>query len=213
MDGCDKLVQILERLLAPDGCPWDREQTLQSMRRSLLEEAYEVIEAIDLDDNQKMEEELGDLLFNVFFLCKLGEKEGRFTLSDVLEKVSDKLIRRHPHIFGDAKVADSAEVLRQWEELKQAEKGKQHKKSVLDEIPKDLPSLARAQKMLSKFKKAGYSYLTKQETSIENEGQLGAALLHLIAESKQKGLDPEHALQKALTHLGADFRKWESNSL
>lgn len=123
MQEFQSLIDIIERLLAPDGCPWDREQTTRSMRSCLIEETNEVIEAIDHDDNRQMEEELGDLLFNVVFLCRLAEKEGRFNLKDVLQSIIAKLIRRHPHVFGEGKIlATTEEVLKQWKEIKEQEK-------------------------------------------------------------------------------------------
>jgi tetrapyrrole methylase family protein / MazG family protein len=133
MDEFKSLTDTLKRLLAPDGCPWDREQTMQTMRHLLVEETYEVIEAINLNDNRQMEEELGDLLFNVVFLCMLAEKEKRFTLQDALKHVVAKLVRRHPHIFGEVKLKTSEEVLKQWNEIKQNESsGKDSFRKIID---------------------------------------------------------------------------------
>ncbi|WP_068468021.1 MazG family protein [Candidatus Protochlamydia phocaeensis] len=208
MDDFKALIIIIERLLAPDGCPWDREQTLQSMRRSLVEETYEVIEAIDLNDNHQIEEELGDLFFNAIFLSKLAERDNRFSLEDVLKQIAAKLIRRHPHIFGEAQVGTAEEVLKQWEEIKKKEKGEAQPQSALDNIPKDLPSLARAYKMLKKFEKAGFSLPRPNEQTSE-EDRLGLALLELVQHGIRKGIDAEHALRRLLSHLNQQFRAWE----
>ncbi len=210
------LIHIIKRLLAPDGCPWDREQTLSSMRSSLLEEVSEVIEAIDLNDNQKIEEELGDLFFNVLFLSELAEKDGRFTKEDVWRHISAKLVRRHPHIFGNAKVKDSEEVLKQWEKIKNEEKGKKAQQSALDAIPKNLPSLARAQKMFNKMKKAGYpdfhSSLMSITYPLQDEESLGATLFSLVAKSSGEKLDAEQALRKFLAILERKYRNWEQQN-
>lgn len=204
----NELNDIMERLLAPDGCPWDREQTLQSMRNLLLEETCEVIEAIDLNANHKMEEELGDLFFNVLFMCRLAEKEERFTIKDALRHIIAKLIRRHPHIFGTAKVENSEQVLKQWEEIKKAE---HTHRSQLDNIPKDLPSLARAQKMFKKIKKTSFKLPTSSGDTYQNEDSLGAALFEIIKKSQDKGLDSEESLRKYLAKLDQDFRAWEAS--
>lgn len=192
----NELVSILDRLLGPDGCPWDREQTLQSMRSSLLEETCEVIEAIDLNVNQHIEEELGDLFFNVIFLCKMAEKEGRFTMADALRHVAKKLIHRHPHVFGEAKIHNSDEVVKQWDEIKKQEK-KQTQSDLKDGIPKDLPSLAQAQKIYKRMKKANKSYTVPQD----REGQFGAALFDMVSQAQDQGLDAEQALRKFLALL------------
>lgn len=207
MDEFKSLVNTLERLLAPDGCPWDREQTLQSMRHSLVEETYEVIEAIDLNQNQHMEEELGDLLFNVVFLCKLAEKEKRFTLEDVLRHIVAKLIRRHPHIFGEVNIQTSEEVLQQWEKIKRGEK-KESPASALDGIPKDLPALARAQKVAKKLAKQSFIPEINPEALLPEE-QIGESLWTLVQEAAKKGIQAEQALRKRLAQIEAEFRAWE----
>ncbi|MBA3722024.1 MAG: MazG family protein [Parachlamydiaceae bacterium] len=201
------LKDILDRLLAPDGCPWDREQTLLTMRNQVLEETCEVIEAINLDDNIKIEEELGDLFFNVLFMCQLAEKEKRFTIADALNHITAKLIRRHPHIFGDAKVDTSEQVLKQWDEIKKTEH--QHQ-SLLDNIPHELPTLARAQKIYKKIKKTEFKNgeLTARDT-FQDEDSLGSALFDLVIKSSENGLDPEQSLRKYLVNLEQKFRKWE----
>ena len=207
MEEFKSLIYTLERLLAPDGCPWDREQTLQSMRSSLVEETFEVIEAIDLDDNHLIEEELGDLLFNAVFLCLLAEKEKRFTLQDALKHVVAKLIRRHPHIFGGEQLKTSEEVLKQWDVIKQSEK-KGHRQSALDGIPKDLPALAKAQKFAKKLAKKQF---VLQKKSLSPEEQAGEELWKAVQYLEQQGIQAEQALRKRLVQIEAEFRDWEQN--
>lgn len=210
MDEFEDLLAVIERLLAPDGCPWDREQTLQTMRALLLEETCEVIEAIDIDNNLLIEEELGDLFFNVVFLSKLAEKERRFTLKDVLRHITAKLIRRHPHIFGEANVNTSEEVLKQWEAIKQAEKGNQAHRSALEGIPKGLPSLARAQKMGKKLRDLQFFVEMKAEDFPSVEDRAGQALWELVQQLAQQGISAEEALRKRLAGLEEEFRAWEN---
>lgn len=201
----------LDRLLGPGGCPWDQEQTMQSLRCTVLEETCELIEAIDLNNDPEILEELGDLFLNAIFLCKLAEKEKRFPVAKVLQNLNEKLIRRHPHIFADAVAKTTNDVLDQWNAIKQAEL--KDKKSVLDTIPKGLPSLARAQKALKRMKKAGYNNTPKNaHLPFKNEEQLGALLLSLSEQASEQGLDAEIALRKALTHLEHQFRDVEASS-
>ena len=210
MDEFKSLIDIVDRLLAPDGCPWDREQTLQSMRHLLIEECYEVIEAIDLNHDRQLEEELGDLLFNVIFLCKLAEKEKRFTLVDVIRHITAKLVRRHPHIFGEAKVSSSKEVLEQWEKIKQTENKDQNGRgSALDGIPKDLPTLARAQKMMRKFDKLRFEPHPSSAAPFSPEERAGQALWDLIQQFAQQGIQVEEALRKRMMQVDKEFRAWE----
>lgn len=202
------LLDIIERLLAPDGCSWDREQTMQTLRHTLLEETCEVIEAIDLDNNRHIEEELGDLLFNVAFLGKLAEKEQRFTLKDALQHIIAKLIRRHPHVFGKSEVKTSQEVLEQWEEIKQTEKKEQPRHSVLDGIPKDLPALARAQKMAKKLAKQPF-IAKKKATALSAEEEAGEALWICVQQMAKQEIQAEQALRKRLAQIETEFREWE----
>lgn len=207
MDEFKNLVDTLKRLLAPDGCPWDREQTMQSMRHSLVEETFEVVEAIDLNDNRLMQEELGDLLFNAVFLCLLAEKEHRFTLQDALKHVVAKLVHRHPHIFGGPELKTSEEVISQWEEIKKGEKEGQQK-SALDGIPKDLPALAKAQKIAKKLEKQKFT-LQKPVDSLSNEERAGEMLWKAVQSIAQQGIQAEHALRKRLVQIESEFRNWE----
>jgi tetrapyrrole methylase family protein / MazG family protein len=205
------LLSILDRLLSPTGCPWDREQTLQSLRHTLVEEAYEVVEAIDLNRNSEMEEELGDLLFNIVFLCEIAKREGRFTLEDVIEHISNKLIRRHPHVFGEAKIKTSEELLKQWEAIKKLEKKDNPRESALDGIPKEIPSLTRAYRFAKKFSQNHYS---ENEISLAGtkEELAGEEIWQLVKKLEKKGIRAEEALRKYLSQMEVQFRNWELNN-
>ena len=151
----EDIVSLARRLRAPDGCPWDREQTLGSLRAYVLEEAYEVIQAIELGDTDDLIEELGDFLFQVVFISQIASEEGKFDVSDVTQRLHDKLIRRHPHVFGEKKAKDAAEAVRSWN----AEKLKEKKgKVALEEIPRAMPSLMRAQRVGEKAARAGFDW-------------------------------------------------------
>ncbi len=150
------LVDIMRQLRAPGGCPWDRVQTPESLRKHILEEAYEVVEAIDLKDKQLLLEELGDLLLQIVFQARIAEEAGGFSMQDVVDGITDKLIRRHPHIFGDVQVSDAAAVLVNWEAIKRKEKPE--RKSQLDGVPKDLPALMAAAKLQGKAADVGFDW-------------------------------------------------------
>lgn len=205
----ERLIKIVDDLMGPNGCPWDKEQTMLSIRSSAVEEACELKEAIESGDNEHMCEELGDLFFNVLFLSKLAEKEARFSMKEALNSISEKLIRRHPHVFGDAKIEDSEAVLRQWEEIKKSEKGKEHRKSLLDSIPSGLHVISRAQKVLKKIARAGHE-LPIPSSHVQTEEELADRLLSLVLEAENKGFDFEHAVRKKLHNLESDFRTKEA---
>lgn len=159
-----RLVDVMAKLLAPDGCPWDREQTLDTLRPFLVEETYEVLDALERGDVDGHEEELGDLLMQVVFHAALRQTEGRFTIDDVVTSIVDKLVRRHPHVFGPAGASDvktAGEVLTQWEQIKAAEKAEAKSdgpKRTLAGVPRALPALARAQKLGSKAGRVGFDW-------------------------------------------------------
>ena len=151
----DDIVSLARRLRAPGGCPWDREQTLESLRAYVLEEAYEVIQAIELGDTDGLIEELGDFLFQVVFISQIASEEGKFDIGDVTQRLHDKLVRRHPHVFGEKKAKDAADALRTWN----AEKLKEKKgKPDLEEIPRAMPSLMRAQRVGEKAARVGFDW-------------------------------------------------------
>ena len=152
----DDLVGVMARLRAPDGCPWDREQTHASIRKYVIEEAYEVAEAIDHEEPQELCAELGDLLLQVVFHARMAEEAGQFTVKDVCRGVVQKLERRHPHVFGDAGVRDAAEVSKRWEEIKKEERGPDA--SVIDGVPRALPALQRAERISEKAARTGFDW-------------------------------------------------------
>lgn len=159
-DSFNRLYDIIVRLRAPDGCPWDREQTPSSMRRHLLEETYESIEAIENEVHDEVREELGDLFMLVTMIARMYEEDGLFTVSDVLDEVSEKLVRRHPHVFGDVTVDGSDEVVDQWQRIKTEQEGKRAKTGVLDKVSQALPSLERAYKLQRAAAKVGFDWPT-----------------------------------------------------
>lgn len=194
MESFKKLVEVADRLNAPGGCPWDIKQTLQSLSRYLLEEVHEIFEAIDEDDPQKMIEEIGDLFYLCIFLCKIGEREGKFSLDSVIKAVTKKLIHRHPHVFGDQKVSDPDEVIRLWEAAKAKEKTKET--TPFDDIPKTMSLLGKSQKVLKRLSGTVLPKIPQDE--------LGDRLLNLLIEAQKDSLDAERELLKALrTHLNA----------
>lgn len=211
MPEIENLLNILHTLLGENGCAWDRAQTMLSMRASLLEEACETIDAIDSGDKVHIEEELGDLFFNAVFLCLLAEKEKCSTLQNIVGKLNEKLIYRHPHIFGDSdneNPATAEAVLEQWDILKAAEKGKDSRKSVLDGIPKALPALARAQKVFGRMKKQGVDPDLRDGSTPEMA--LGNSLLKLVVDAQAQGIEAEFALRNALDKAEAAFRAQET---
>jgi tetrapyrrole methylase family protein/MazG family protein len=201
--------EVVRRLRAE--CPWDRQQTHQSLRHHLLEEAYEVLEALDHLDVEAgegfdaLEEELGDLLFQVFLHATLAAEEGRFTLEDVVRGISDKLVGRHPHVFGDATVDSADEVAERWERLKKAEKGRA---SVMDGIPATLPALAYALKVQRKAASQGVDWRTLLE-DVEAPGALGRRLLAIVDDARAAGDDPETELRVAAEVVRDRFRQSE----
>jgi MazG family protein len=160
----EKLIEVQTRLLGPGGCPWDREQTHQSLRPYLIEETYEVLEALDSSDDRRFASELGDLLLQVIFHAQLARKEGRFDIGDVVDAIREKLIRRHPHVFGNARVRDSAEVLKRWEELKAEERRREagseppREESVLDPVPRNLPALSETFQLTRRAANVGFDW-------------------------------------------------------
>lgn len=183
----ENLTEVADRLLGPQGCPWDWEQTFFTLQTYLLEEAHELLEAIDLEDPLKMAEELGDVFYVLLFIAKVGEKEGKFTLKESLDKVAQKLIRRHPHVFGETKVSSTEDIMHNWEKIKKQE----GKKDPLSGIPETLPSLARAQKIIHKLK-----LHPSGEPQIKNEEELGDKLWALVQEADRLGLDAESVLRR-----------------
>ncbi len=190
MDALKKLIEVADTLLGPNGCPWDKEQTFFTLQPYLLEETHELIEAIDVQNPEKIKEELGDVLYALVFIAKLAEKESQFTFSEAVAMVAEKLIRRHPHVFANQKITSTEDVVQNWEETKK----KEGKKNPLDGIPPTLPALARAQKVIAKSRRA--KHLQKPDSSLASEEELGEKLWHLVREGEAAGFDAESALRR-----------------
>jgi MazG family protein len=216
-----KLVEVMRRLLGPDGCPWDREQTLESLRPYVIEEAYEVVDAIDKGDPDELREELGDLALQIVFQAELARAKGWFGADDVVEAICEKLVRRHPWVFGDEKVADAAGAIESWEALKQKEKAK---RGALGGVPVALPSLLRAVRVGEKASSVGYDWpdaggprakvdeelgeldaaLAEGDTAAA-ERELGDLLFSIASFARKQGMDPEAALRGALDRFSHRF--------
>lgn len=188
-----RLQEIVAHLRAPDGCPWDREQTLQTLRKDLLEETYELLEALDKDDDGQIGEELGDLALLVAMLAQIAAEEERVKWPQVMEHINEKLIRRHPHVFGDVQVSGAAEVLDNWARIKDAERAAQNNDapgSPLDSVPTALPALALASKYQSRLARMGMT------PRLPADNALGVALWNLVGEARAAGVDAETALRE-----------------
>ena len=225
---CKDLENIVRILRPPGGCPWDIEQTHQSIRRNCLEEAYEASEAIDSGDVDALKEELGDVLLQVCFHASIEEDAGRFTLDDVADGVCKKLIYRHPHVFGDVKVGSTGEVLSNWEELKKKEKHQVTQADAVDAVARTLPALWRAEKMKKKAAKAGFDWrevsgaLDKLSEELDElraailEGagdpveELGDLLFAAVCAGRFLDADPEDALHAACDKFSVRFRRMEA---
>jgi MazG family protein len=220
----DRLKQIVQRLRSPDGCPWDREQTHASLKPHVVEECYELIDAIDDQDDQGMQEELGDLLLQVVLHAQMASEEDRFDFDAIADCISEKLIRRHPHVFGDSKLDSSDAVLKQWDAIKRREKT--DRASALDGVPRGLPALAKAQKVQSKAARVGFDWadaegaLEKVKEEIkeleqagareELEEELGDLLFSVVNFARKRKLDAEDLLQAATRKFSDRFRKMEA---
>jgi len=225
----DKLVEVVAALREKNGCPWDKEQTHSTLKSSLLEETYEVIEAIDADDSAKLQEELGDLLMQVMLHAQIAQDENKFNIGDVIRTITEKLIRRHPHVFGDVQVEDAAQVLSNWEAIKQSEKKSQERESLLDGIPTQFPSLMRARKIQSKASRVGFDWkqsedvLPKIEEEFEElrdsmksseqadiEMEIGDLLFSIVNLSRFLNVEPEDALRKVNEKFIRRFKMMEA---
>ncbi len=211
----DQLIAVMARLRAPGGCAWDREQTHHSLVRYLVEETYELVEAIENGDREELVEELGDVLYQVLFHSDIAEHtpgEG-FDIQDVAAAMTRKMIGRHPHVFGDATAETADDVMAVWDELKSAEKP--HRTSVLDGIPQGMPALALADKMIGRAEKVGVTIMTDPESADRHdplprtEEQLGSLLLRIVAGAREQGLDAERALRATLRGVQRQIREAE----
>ncbi len=221
-----KLMEIMEALRGEKGCPWDREQTRESLKPFLIEETYEVLEAIDEGNPEKIGEELGDLLFQIIFHAQIGMENGEFDINDVIQGITEKMLARHPHVFGDERYASSEEVIGKWEEHKKKE-GK-FKESILDGVPEAMPALLRAHRLQDRASRVGFDWdrvddvlgkleeevrefkkalREKNEGEIENE--LGDIFFVLVNISRFIGVNPEDALRKTISKFIKRFRHIE----
>ena len=197
MQQFESLLDVAETLLGPQGCPWDKKQTFLSLQPYVLEEAHEVIEAVDADDDRKMIEELGDLLYTIIFYGKLGEIQGRFSLEQIVSGIREKLIRRHPHVFGDLSVKDEEEIVKNWEEIKKQEKKESGEKPLAEGIPVTMHALGRAQKIVRRqLRQDAASFSEANAPATEQE--IGEKLLQIVAQAEKNGIDAESALRRAL---------------
>src|SRR5919201_3677055 len=230
-DRFDSLLSLMARLRGEGGCPWDREQTRASLKAYLLEEAYEVLEAVDEGSNDHLVEELGDLLFQVIFQCEIAREQGEFTMADVLDRLSEKMVRRHPHVFGDRVVANARDALAQWERIKndESDSGGQAR-SVLEGVPNTLPALLRAQRLSVKAARVGFDWTDwrqawkkVREEMAELEAampaadatrvsdELGDLLFAIVNVARLRGIDAEDSLRQAADKFTRRFKELEGD--
>ena len=227
MSDVSRLREIVARLRAPDGCPWDIEQTHESLRAALVEECYEVVEAIEKADDANLREELGDLLLHVVMHAHMAGERKVFTFEEIVEGICEKLIRRHPHVFGDGEAADTGEVLKQWEQIKRAEKGE--KASIMDGLPVAAPALLRAQNAQKKAARVGFDWnavgpvfakieeeIAELKEAVERgetrpiEEELGDLLFSVVNLSRKLKVDSETALVAASNKFVRRFQAVEA---
>lgn len=209
-DAINLLLAIMARLRAPNGCPWDREQNHRTLRFHAVEEVYELLDAIEAGDDHEMAEELGDLLLQVVFHCQLARERGAFDFEAVCQTIAEKLIRRHPHVFGDLKVKDVATVWANWDKIKRAEKeGTRHARpSALDGIPRRLPELLRAEKLVKKARKAGL-WDSNGDRSGPGKAEVARQLFELAAHCQRKGWNAEDLLRAENRRRERELRRKE----
>ena len=227
--GFDGLIAIMKRLRGPGGCPWDAEQTHQSLTRYLLEETYEVIEAIESDSPDHLREELGDLLLQPVFHAAIAEEAGTFTINDIIQTLCEKLVRRHPHVFGDMQISDSAAQIENWEQIKKEEK-KADRSSALAGVPPHLPALLKAQKITEKAARVGFDWehvdqvmakVMEELHEFEDamaagdnqsmEAELGDLLFAIVNLGRFLAINPEEALRKTITRFQVRFQHVEDS--
>lgn len=226
-----RVVEVMAQLREPGGCPWDAEQTHASLARHLLEETYETLEAIDRGDLESLRDELGDLVLQIIFHSKIASEEGAFTISDVLDDLREKLIRRHPHVFGDVEVSDADQVLKNWEVIKRSET--EGERGVLSGIPSELPALARAAKIYRRAVGVGFSFETiddvlkdledeiaelRAETTASEpnldrvESEIGDVLFSAVCVAQRFGIEPETSLRTMLDRFMVRFSSMEAQA-
>jgi uncharacterized protein YabN with tetrapyrrole methylase and pyrophosphatase domain len=208
------LLVIMAKLRSPQGCPWDREQDHRSLRFHAVEEVYELIDAIESGDDHEMMEELGDLLLQVVFHCQLAQERGAFDFNDVSRKIANKLLRRHPHVFGTVKVKTVDEVWANWEKIKTAEKrGTRHARaSALDGIPRHLPALMRAEKLIKKARRAKLLESEPSARTRLSQGALARQLFTLTEQAQSRGWSAEELLRQESAKQERAMRRREAKS-
>ena len=207
-----RLLEVMDRLRSPGGCPWDAEQSHQSLIKYLLEESYEFVDAVDEEDRQAMREELGDILLQVYFHSRIAQEHPTdpFSIEDVAEGIADKLIRRHPHVFGDVEVSGSDEVLANWEQLKAAEK---NRKSATDGVALSQPALPLITKLIYRAEKNGIKLdlpTADLNNVVSGEVAIGDALVAAVVAAIQQGIEPEDLLRSRAREIAAEIRRIES---
>ena len=213
MTQLDDLITTANKLRSPGGCPWDAEQTHESLLTYLIEETYELIDAVQSKDPEAIKEELGDVLYNVIFHADIAEANGQFNIQDVAKYMEDKMKSRHPHVFGTEEemkefAAETGEdVMKSWDNHKKKEKPE--RESVLDGVPLAMPALALANKVIGKAEKLGVLEKGQSPIQVETDAELGALLLAIVSAARVNGIDPEKALRKATNDLMSDIRKFE----
>ena len=227
----NKLVEIMELLRSDEGCPWDQKQDYHSLKKHLIEEAYEVVERIELEDYFGLAEELGDLLLQVVFLAQIGSEEGYFDIYEVITQIVEKMIRRHPHVFGEEEVETATEVMDNWRQIKAREKPEQSHKSILEEVPSEFPALLQAQKVQKKAAKVGFDWpkiegaLAKVEEELEelrveietgqkekSEEELGDLLFAVVNVARFLEVDAETNLRETINKFKNRFRFLENEA-
>jgi len=219
----ESLVEIVARLRAPDGCPWDREQTHSSLRETFIQESYEVLEALDEANMEELSRELGDLLMHIVLQVQIASETDEFTLEDVIKGISEKLIRRHPHVFGSVEVKDSSEVMVNWQEIKKEEKTADE--SILSGVPKHQPALSYSDEIQQRVAHLGFDWeeidgviekLTEEITELKKAAgedqkaeEFGDLLFTLVNTARRMGIDSESALRKANKKFFTRFSKME----
>lgn len=229
-EGFARLYTVIARLRAIDGCPWDREQSPSSIRNNIIEEAYELVEAITEKDADHVKEETGDLFMLATMVAYMYEQEGDFSTADALDSVSAKLVRRHPHVFGESDADTPDKVVAQWNEIKERQEGRRKKDSMLDEVPRHLPPLERAYKLQKKASKAGFDWTRREGvwdkveeelqeartasadlSEDELEEEMGDLLFSITNLARFQGIDPSLALQRANDKFSHRFRYVEKH--
>lgn len=225
-----ELVEVMKKLRAPDGCPWDKEQTLETLKKTLIEECYEVLEVMEEEKSEELKGELGDLLLQIIFQAQIMEEKDSFGINDVCDGIREKLIRRHPHIFGDAIVSGTEEVLKNWEEIKREEKLHKHRTSVLDGIPRAMPPLEKAYKIQNKIKKFDFEPKEINESikridinfedlknainsniNDEIKKEYGKIMFSLVNLGKIMDIEPSEELRKENNSFEKQFKEYESS--